>query len=106
MVSTAQGTRRTQYLVRSQALFQHMVLSLTKRVGRVDIGQTCGYLNVEGIQHLFVPSTVTADAYILITVHLLRCPIGFKPLFNHHFHSLLTMSVPLQGNTPVKRDRP
>ena len=54
------------------------------------IGHTCGYLNVEGIQHSFVPSSVTADAYILIRVHLLGCPIGFELLFDQHFHSLLT----------------
>ena len=54
------------------------------------IGYTCGYLNAEGIQHSFVPSSVTADAYILIRVHLLRCSIGLEPLFNQHFHSLLT----------------
>ena len=45
---------------------------------------------LEGIQHSFVPRSVTADAYILIRVHLLRCPIGFEPLFHQHFHSLLT----------------
>ena len=49
------------------------------------IGHTCGYLNIEGIQHSFVPSSVTADAYILIRVHLLRCSIGFKPLFDQLF---------------------
>ena len=54
------------------------------------IAHTCGYLNVEGIQHSFALSSVTADAYILIRVHLLRCPIGFAPLFDQHFHSLLT----------------
>ena len=36
------------------------------------IGHFCGYLNVEGIQHLFLPPSVTADAYVLIRVHLLR----------------------------------
>ena len=54
------------------------------------IGHTCGYLNVEGIQHSFVSSCVTADAYIFIRVHLLRCSIWFEPLFDQHFHSLLT----------------
>ena len=54
------------------------------------IGHTCGYLNVEGIQPSFVPSSVTADAYILIKVHLLSCSIWFEPLFDQHFYSLLT----------------
>ena len=54
------------------------------------IGHTCGYPNVEGIQHSFVSSSVTAGAYILIRVHLLRCSICFEPLFDKHFHSLLT----------------
>ena len=54
------------------------------------VGHTCGYLNVEGIQHSFVPSCVTADVYILIGVHLLRCSVWFEPLFDHYFHSLLT----------------
>ena len=54
------------------------------------IGHTSGYLNVEGIQHSFVPPSVTADAYILIGVHLLRCSIGFEPLLDQHFQSLLT----------------
>ena len=54
----------------------------------MDIGHTCGYLNVEGIRHSFVPSCVTADTYILISVHLLRCTVWFKPLFDRHFHSL------------------
>ena len=53
------------------------------------IGHTCGYFNVEGIQHSFVPPSVTADAYILIRVHLPRCSIWFEPLFEQHFHSLL-----------------
>ena len=74
----------------SQVLFHHTFLSLTKRLRRVGIGYTCGYLNVEGIQHWFVPSSVTADAHILIRVHLLSCSIGFKPLFDQHFQSLLT----------------
>ena len=54
------------------------------------IGYSCGYPDVEGIQHSFVPSSVTADAYILITVHMLRCSIGFEPLFDQDFHRLLT----------------
>ena len=54
------------------------------------IGHTCSYLQVEGIQHSFVPPSVTADVYILIRVHLLRCSIGFEPLFDQQFHSLLT----------------
>ena len=54
------------------------------------IVHTCGYLHVEGIQPFFLPPSVTADAYILIRVHLLRWPIGFEPLFDQHFHSLLT----------------
>ena len=53
------------------------------------IGHTCGYLHVEGIWHSFVPPSVTADAYILIRVHLLRCSIGFESLFGEHFHILL-----------------
>ena len=54
------------------------------------IGHTCDYLYVEGIQHSFVPSCVTADAYILIRVHLFRCSIRSELLFDQHFHSLLT----------------
>ena len=50
----------------SQILFDRTVSSLTQRVRRVGIGHTSGYLNVEGIQHSFVPPGVTADAYILI----------------------------------------
>ena len=65
-------------------------ISLPKRVRRVGIGHTCGYLHVEVIQHSFVPPSVTTDAYILIRVHLPRCPIGVEPLFDQHFHSLLT----------------
>ena len=61
------------------------------------IGHTCGYLNVEGIQHSFVPSSVTADAYILIRVHLLRCTIRFELLFDQYFHSLLTFDFLIAG---------
>ena len=70
------------------------------------IEDTCGYFNGEGIQRSFVPSSVTADAYILIRVHLLRCPIGLEPLFDQHFHGVLTCDLLLQGNTRVKRGRP
>ena len=54
------------------------------------IGHTCGYLNIEGLQHSLVPSCVTADAYILIRVHLFRCSAWLEPLFDKHFNSLLT----------------
>ena len=54
------------------------------------IGHTSGYLNVEGIRNSFVPPSITADAYILIRVHVLRCSIGFELLFDQHFRSLLT----------------
>ena len=70
----------------------------------MDIGHTCGYVNVEGIQHSLVPSCVAADAYILIRVHLFRCSVSFEPSFDQHFHSLLTCD--LLGNTRVKQDRP
>ena len=74
----------------SQVLFHHTVLSLAKGTRRVDIGHTVGYLNVKGIQHLFLPSCVTADVDILIRVHLFRCSVWFEPMFDQHFHSLLT----------------
>ena len=54
------------------------------------IGYTSGYLNIEGFQHSLVPSFGTADAYILSRVHLFRCSVWFKPLFDKHFRSLLT----------------
>ena len=66
------------------------------------IGHTCGYLHVEGIQHSFVPPSVTADAYILIRVHLLGCPIGFELLFDQHFHSLLTCDFLIAWKHPVE----
>ena len=54
------------------------------------IGHTCGYLNIECIQHSCVPSRVTADAYILIKVHVFRCSTLFEPLFDQHFYRLLS----------------
>ena len=61
------------------------------------IGHTCGYLYVEGIQHSFVTSCVTADAYILIRMHLFRRSVSFESLFDQHFHSLLTCAFPIAG---------
>ena len=61
------------------------------------IGHTCGYLNIEGVQHTLVPSCVTTDAYILIRLHLFRCSVWFEPLFHQHFHSLLTCDFLMQG---------
>ena len=54
------------------------------------IGHTCGYLKIEGVRHSFVPSCVTADAYILIRVHLFSCSVCYEPVFDQRFHSLLT----------------
>ena len=71
-------------------MLHHTVLSFRKRVRRVSIGQTCGQLNVEGVQYMFVSSCVTADAYIFIRVHLCRCSVWVKPLFDQHCYSLLT----------------
>ena len=74
----------------SQVLFHHKVSSLGNRITLFGIGHTCGYLNIEGVQHSFVSSCVTAEAYIRIRVHLLRWSVWFEPLFDQHFHSLLT----------------
>ena len=59
------------------------------------IGHTCGYLNFEGVQHSLVPSCVTADAYILIRVHLFWCSVWLESLFDQHFHSLLICDFPI-----------
>ena len=72
----------------------------------MSIGHTCDHLNVEGVQYTFLPSCVTADAYIFTRVHLLRCSAWFEPLLDQHFYSLLTCNAFLQGNTRVTRDRP
>ena len=50
----------------------------------------CGYRAHLCLPQRRVPSSVTADAYILMRVHLPRCSIGFEPLFYQNFHSLLT----------------
>ena len=52
-------------------------------------GNTCGYLDIQGVQRSLVPPGNTPEAYILIRVHLLGCSIVFKPLFNQSIYSLL-----------------
>ena len=59
------------------------------------IGHTCGCLNIEGVQHTLLPSRVTADAYVLIRVHLFSCSVWFELLFDEHFHSLLICGFPI-----------
>ena len=54
----------------------------------MSIGNTYGYLDVQGVQHSLVPPRMAPDAYILSRVHLLGCSIVFKPVFNQTFHSL------------------
>ena len=61
------------------------------------IGHTSGYLNVEGVQHSLVPSCITADAYILITVHPFRCSARLESLFDQHFHCVLTYDFLIAG---------
>ena len=91
----------------SQVLFHPKVLFLAKRVRRVSVQHTCGYLNAECVQKPFVPSCVATDVYIFIKVHLfLGAPYGW----NHQSTSNFTVSSPvtflLQGNTRVNRGRP
>ena len=52
------------------------------------VGHTCGYMDVRGVQYSLVSSSITPDAYVLVRVHLLRCPIVFEPLFNQNLYSL------------------
>ena len=47
-----------------QILLHHTVLSLTKRVRRVRVGYTCGYLDVQSVQYSLVPSGITPDEWI------------------------------------------
>ena len=58
-----------------QILFHHTILSLAKRVRRVRVGTTCGYLDVQGVQYSRLPSGITPDAYIFVGVYLLRCSV-------------------------------
>ena len=72
----------------------------------MSIGHNCGHLNYGGVQYTFVVSCLTADAYILIRVHLVRCPVWFDPLFDNIFTVCSPVTFLLQENTRVKRDRP
>ena len=96
-VSSSLVSHRLLFYQDSQVLFRQTILSLAQWITRVGIGHTCGYLNAERIQHSFVPSCVTADAYTLIGVHLLRCSIWFELLLDQHFHSLLTCDILVAG---------
>ena len=73
----------------------------------MSVGHSCGHMDVQGVQYSLVLSGITPDTYILVRVHLLRCPIVFKPLFNQNFHGLFPCDpVLLQGNARLKRVRP
>ena len=93
MVTTARSNKCTQFLVHSCFIktltfcSTNTILSLAQRVRSVSIGHTCGYMDVQSVQHSLVPPGVTPDAYIFVRVHLLRS-IGLEPLFNQNFHSL------------------
>ena len=63
----------------------------------MSVGHTCGYMDVQGVQYSFVSSAVTPNMYVLVRVHLLRCPIVFEPLFNQIFHSLFPCDLFVLG---------
>ena len=54
----------------------------------MSVGHTCGYMDVQGVQYSLVLSGITPDTYVLVRVHLVRCPIVLEPLFNQRLHSL------------------
>ena len=97
MVRTAQDNRRTQSLVRSCFIRILRFCSTTQRVICVSVGHTCGHMDGHGVQYSLVPSGVTPDAYVFVRVHLPRCPIVFKPLFNQTFHSLFPCDLFFAG---------
>ena len=70
------------------------------------VGHTCGYMDVLGAQYSLLASGVTPDTYLLVRVHLLRCPIVLEPLFNKNVHSLFPCDLLLQGNARVNSIRP
>ena len=61
------------------------------------VGHSWGYMDVQGVQYSFVPSSITADTYVLVTVHLLRCPIVLEPLFNKNVHSVFPCDLYVAG---------
>ena len=63
----------------------------------MSVGHTCGHMDVEGVQYSLVPSGITPDTYVFVTVHLLRCPIVFESLFNQNFHSLFPCDLFVAG---------
>ena len=63
----------------------------------MSVGDTCGYIDVQGVQYSLVPSGVTPDTYVLVRLHPLRCPIVFEPLFNQRFHSLFPCDLFVTG---------
>ena len=72
----------------------------------MSIGNTCGYLNVQGVEHSLAPPVIAPGAYIVIRVRLLRCSIVFKPLFNENFYSLFSCNFFAAWERRVKRLRP
>ena len=64
----------------------------------MSVGHTCGYMDVQGVQYWLVPSGITPDTYVLVRVHLLGCPMVFKPLFTETFTVGSPLIYLLQGN--------
>ena len=64
----------------------------------MSVGHVCGRMDLQGVQYSLVPSGVTPDTYVLVRVHLLRCPIVFQPLLNQNFHSLFPCDLFVAGN--------
>ena len=60
---------------------------------------TCGYLDVQGVQHTLAQTGITPDAYIFIGVDLLRRPIGLKSLLHQDLHSLLSCDLLVAGES-------
>ena len=76
----------------------------------MSVGHTCGYMDVQGVRYSLVPSGITPDTYvctyvrmyILVRVHLLRCPIVLERLFNQNVHSLFPCDLFFAGESTVK----